>query len=149
MIHYVEGNLLEADVEAFINTVNTVGVMGKGVALLFKEKYPETFKKYKIACDKGEISIGKMFVTDESTFEDRKLIINFPTKTHWQYPSEYSFIEGGLMSLKETIEKYKIKSLAMPPIGCGNGGLDWRKVKILIEKHLGELETDILIFESL
>lgn len=145
---YITGNMLEAETEALVNTVNTVGVMGKGIALQFKERFPMNFKIYKAACKKGEMLVGKMLVVKENTLNGEKLIINFPTKTEWFKKSEYSYIEDGLKDLANVIEKYKIKSIAIPPLGCGNGGLKWEKVKPMMEKYLGQLpNVSIQIYE--
>lgn len=147
MITYKIGNLLEAHTQAFVNTVNTVGVMGKGIALQFKERFPLNFKIYSDACKKGEVAIGKMLVVKETSLEGEKLIINFPTKKEWFRKSQYSFIEEGLKDLVRVIEQYQIKSLAIPPLGCGNGGLKWEKVKPMIEHYLHGLNLEIVIFE--
>jgi O-acetyl-ADP-ribose deacetylase (regulator of RNase III) len=147
MINYLKGNLLDAHTQALVNTVNTVGVMGKGIALQFKERFPLNFKLYADACKKGEVVIGKMFVVKENTFKGDKIIINFPTKTEWFKKSQYSYIEEGLKDLIRVINKYDIKSLAIPPLGSGNGGLKWDKVKAMMNQYLGELEIEIIIFE--
>jgi O-acetyl-ADP-ribose deacetylase (regulator of RNase III) len=147
MIRYVKGNLLQADAQALVNTVNTVGVMGKGIALQFKERFPVNFKIYSQACKNGTIGIGKLLVVNEASLEGEKLIINFPTKTEWFKKSQYSFIEEGLIDLIKVIKDYQIKSIALPPLGCGNGGLNWDKVRTLIEKYLNDLPIDIQIFE--
>lgn len=131
--------MLEAETEALVNTVNTVGVMGKGIALQFKERFPVNFKIYADACKKGEMKVGKMLVVKENTLNGEKLIINFPTKTEWFKKSQYSYIEVGLKDLVRVIEEYKIKSIAIPPLGCGNGGLKWEKVKAMMDKYLGQL----------
>jgi O-acetyl-ADP-ribose deacetylase (regulator of RNase III) len=145
---YIKGNLMTADTEALVNTVNTVGVMGKGIALQFKERYPMNFKIYADACKKGEMKIGKMLVVKEHTLSGETVIINFPTKTEWFKKSQYSYIEEGLKDLVRVIDEYKIKSIAIPPLGCGNGGLDWSKVKLLIDKYLGKLDhVDIQVYE--
>ncbi len=138
---YITGNLLEAETEALVNTVNTVGVMGKGIALQFKERFPVNFKIYAAACKKGEMQIGKMLVTKENTLNGEKIIINFPTKTEWFKKSQYSYIEDGLKDLVSVIEEYNIQSIAIPPLGCGNGGLKWEKVKVLMNKYLGHLSN--------
>lgn len=138
---YITGNLLEAETEALVNTVNTVGVMGKGIALQFKERFPLNFKIYAAACKKGEMQIGKMLVTKENTLNGEKIIINFPTKTEWFKKSQYSYIEDGLKDLVSVMEKYNIQSIAIPPLGCGNGGLKWEKVKGLMNKYLGHLSN--------
>ncbi|MBK7964245.1 MAG: macro domain-containing protein [Bacteroidetes bacterium] len=138
---YITGNMLEAETEALVNTVNTVGVMGKGIALQFKERFPMNFKIYADACKKGEMQVGKMLVVKENTLNGEKLIINFPTKTEWFKKSQYSYIEDGLKDLAIVIEEYKIRSIAIPPLGCGNGGLKWEKVKPMMDKYLGQLSN--------
>ena len=140
--------MLEADTEALVNTVNTVGVMGKGIALQFKERFPMNFKIYANACKKGEMQVGKMLVVKENTLNGEKLIINFPTKTEWFKKSQYIYIEDGLKDLAKVIEEYNIKSIAIPPLGCGNGGLKWEKVKPMMDKYLGQLSNvTIQIYE--
>lgn len=148
MLHYKKGNLLESESEALVNTVNTVGVMGKGIALQFKNLFSNNFKLYVQACKKKEFNIGQLLVTeDESLLTGKKIIINFPTKTDWRSPSEYQYVEAGLIELVKVIKKKKIKSIAIPPLGSGNGGLDWNKVKQLLEKHLKEVDCEIHIYE--
>ncbi len=148
MINYLVGNIFDSDAEALVNTVNTVGVMGKGLALQFKKAFPNNYKAYRKACEQKEIEVGKMFVfKDVSVNSGEKVIINFPTKTHWKKASEYSFIKEGLNDLIKVIEKYEIKSVAIPPLGAGNGGLNWLKVKQMIESALQELEVDFFIYE--
>jgi len=149
MISYIIGDLLEADVEAVVNTVNTVGVMGKGIALQFKDKYPNNLNAYLAACKSGEMIIGKMLVFKESEAYGGKIIINFPTKKDWKHKSKYEYIEKGLKDLVKVINEYNIKSIAIPPLGCGNGGLEWDKIKSLMEKYLGTITscTDIFVFE--
>jgi O-acetyl-ADP-ribose deacetylase (regulator of RNase III) len=148
MIHYQTGNLLESEAQALVNTVNTVGVMGKGIALQFKNMFPNNFKTYATACKKKDVNVGKLLITEEETLlRGRKIIINFPTKTNWKFPSEYSYIESGLTELVKAISESKIKSIAIPPLGAGNGGLDWNKVKALLEKHLSHLDCEIYIYE--
>ena len=130
MINYVTGNILDSKAQAIVNTVNTVGVMGKGIALQFKKAYPNNYKTYSIACKKEEVNVCKMFVTTDSNLSSgEKIIINFPTKQHWRKPSEYIYIEDGLNDLVNVIKLNKIKSIAIPPLGAGNGGLKWEKVK--------------------
>lgn len=147
-MNYITGNLLEAEAEALVNTVNTVGVMGKGIALQFKENFPANFQIYASACKKGDMQVGKMLVVKEHTLGGEKLIINFPTKTEWFKNSQYSYIEEGLKDLVNVIEQYNIKSIAIPPLGCGNGGLKWEKVKPMMDKYLGSLSnTEIQVYE--
>src|ERR1700752_3457798 len=145
---YTIGNLLEANTQALVNTVNTVGVMGKGIALQFKERFPLNYKVYATACKNGEVEIGKMLVVKENTMNGEKLIINFPTKTEWYKKSQYNYIEEGLKDLVNVIEKYEIKSIAIPPLGSGNGGLKWDNVKALMNKYLMRLtDVEIVIYE--
>ena len=148
MIQYKNGNLLESQAEALVNTVNTIGIMGKGIALQFKNQYPVNYKIYSKACREKSFNVGQLLVTKEaSLLGGTKFIINFPTKTDWRKPSEYSYIEIGLQQLAKVIKENKIKSIAIPPLGAGNGGLDWNKVKTLIEKNLADTDCDIQIFE--
>lgn len=148
MITYKEGNIFESDAEALVNTVNTVGVMGKGIALQFKKNYSSNYKAYADACRNGEIKVGKMFVFRDSNLSTgERLIINFPTKTDWRKPSEYVYVEEGVKDLVRVIHQYNIKSLALPPLGAGNGGLKWEKVKGIINKYLSDLPVDIFVYE--
>ena len=146
-IRYVTGDLLAEECEAFVNSVNCVGVMGRGVALAFKRRFPANFKAYKQACDWGEIEPGRMFVfrTDELL---PRYIINFPTKRHWHGRSRLDDIKIGLPALVTEIERHRIRSIALPPLGCGLGGLDWRVVKPLIHEALAGLsDLDTIVFE--
>lgn len=147
MIHYITGNLLESDADALVNTVNTVGVMGKGIALQFKNAFPNNYKKYSEACKNKELNVGQLLVTEENVLSGKKIIINFPTKTSWRLPSEYKYIEAGLEELVKIIEEKNIKSIAIPPLGAGNGGLDWNKVKIILEKYLSQTKAEIFIYQ--
>lgn len=145
MIEYKKGDILKENTEAIVNTVNCVGVMGKGLALQFKNKYPQNFREYAIACENKEIIPGKMFVYH--TGETPKYIINFPTKTHWKINSKMKDIENGLNDLLNIIIKLNIQSIAIPPLGSGLGGLDWNNVKQVIEQKLSNVECKILIYE--
>lgn len=148
MIRYTQGNLLDAEVEAVVNTVNTVGVMGKGIALMFKEAFPENFKRYAAACKAGEVRVGQMFVTERSELIGPKWIINFPTKQHWRHPTKLQWVVDGLQDLRAFILDKGIRSIAIPPLGCGNGGLDWSQVRPEIEAALADLEgVDVRVFE--
>lgn len=148
MINYITGNILDSEAQAIVNTVNTVGIMGKGIALQFKKAYPNNYKTYSIACKNEEVVVGKMFVTTDSNISSgEKIIINFPTKQHWRKPSEYIYIEDGLNDLVNAIELNQIKSIAIPPLGAGNGGLKWGKVKKIIEEKLSHLDIEIYVFE--
>lgn len=148
MIAKQSGNLFSADVEALVNTVNTVGVMGKGVALQFKKNFPANFKEYKRLCELGDLVTGKVFVFHTGTIYNPKYIINFPTKEHWRANSRLEFIVSGLKSLVDEIRKLGIKSVAIPPLGCGNGGLSWKDVFPLIEAAFDQIpEVRALVFE--
>ena len=147
MIKHVQGNILNAQAEALVNTVNCVGVMGKGIALQFKKAFPENFKAYKNACQRGEVKPGGMFVIDTGQ-NFPKYIINFPTKRHWRDKSRYKDIEAGLQALVKEITARNIGSIAIPPLGSGLGGLDWAKIKPMIEKALSALpDVQIQLFE--
>ncbi len=148
MIRFTQGNLLEAEVEAVVNTVNTVGIMGKGIALMFKERFPDNFRAYERACAVGTVKIGEMFVTESKELFGPRWIINFPTKTHWRSKTRIDWVECGLRDLVRVIREKDIKSIAVPPLGCGNGGLNWKDVRPLVVKVLGEianLETTIYV----
>ena len=148
MIKYLTGNILDSTAQALVNTVNTVGVMGKGIALQFKNQFPNNYKIYKEACKNKELKISNLLVTEEeSLLSGKKIIVNFPTKTHWRYPSEYEYIEKGLNALIEVIRKKGIQSIAIPPLGSGNGGLDWTKVRAMIEYKLKGLDCEIFLYE--
>ncbi len=141
-----EGNLLEADVDALINTVNTVGVMGKGIALQFKNAFPANFKSYAKACKTDGVELGKMFVFDNGQLTSPRWIVNFPTKGHWRSKSRLADVESGLDDLRRTIAELGITSIAVPPLGCGNGGLDWADIHLLILDKLDGLGIDVHIF---
>jgi O-acetyl-ADP-ribose deacetylase (regulator of RNase III) len=139
-------NLLEADVDALVNTVNTVGVMGKGIALQFKNAFPANFKAYERACKDRRVRLGEMFVFDAGQLMKPRWIINFPTKGHWRSGSRISDIASGLDDLRRVIDELGIKSIALPPLGCGNGGLEWSAVRPLIDAKLADLDTEVLVF---
>jgi O-acetyl-ADP-ribose deacetylase (regulator of RNase III) len=148
MINIVEGNFLESNVEALVNTVNCVGVMGKGIALQSKQAFPDNFEAYLKACRKEEVQPGKMFVYETKSMFNPKYIINFPTKRHWVGKSRYEDIESGLRALITEICNRSIHSISIPPLGCGLGGLDWRKVRPMIEKAFKELpEVQVSLYE--
>ena len=131
-----------------MNTVNTQGVMGKGIALQFKKSFPHNFQVYAKACKSDEIDIGKLlFVKDESLLGGTKWIINFPTKTSWRKPSEYSFIEKGLDDLVNRLADYPIESIAIPPLGSGNGGLNWQRVRAMIQEKMSNLDIEVVVYE--
>ena len=140
------GNLLEADVDALVNTVNTVGVMGKGIALQFKHAFPHNFKAYAAACKDGRVRLGEMFVFDAGQLMKPRWIINFPTKGHWRSQSRLTDITTGLDDLRRVIVELGIRSIAVPPLGCGNGGLDWSDVHPLISAKLADLDCEALVY---
>lgn len=148
MIEITRGNILEADVEALVNTVNCIGYMGKGIALQFKKAFPENFEAYARACKAEKVRPGKMFVYPTEDLMNPKYIINFPTKRHWRGKSRLGDIETGLKALVKEIRHLEIRSVAVPPLGCGLGGLDWATVRPMIEKALDELpNVRVLLFE--
>lgn len=146
MIKLVKGNLLNAETEALVNTVNTVGVMGKGIALQFKKKFPQNYVVYRKACKDKTFNTGEVLTVEVGDLLRRQIIINFPTKAHWRSPSKYEYISEGLKALKAEIIKHKINSIAIPPLGCGNGGLEWTKVKSMIEESLQDLDCEIHLY---
>ena len=147
MIKFLQGNLLDAPTQALVNTVNTVGVMGKGIALMFKEAFPGNFRAYEEAARRKDVQIGRMFVTENQMLDGPQWLVNFPTKKHWRHPSKLEWVREGLVDLRRVIEEKKIRSIALPPLGCGNGGLDWSDVRPEIERSLGDLDLDVWVFE--
>jgi O-acetyl-ADP-ribose deacetylase (regulator of RNase III) len=141
--------LIDADVEALVNTVNEVGVMGKGIALMFKEEFPENARLYEAACKAGEVKVGRMFVTrNPAELVGPRWIINFPTKKHWRHPSRLAWIRDGMRDLIRVIEEHDIRSIALPPLGCGNGGLEWSQVRWEIETALDEVpNVEAIVYE--
>jgi O-acetyl-ADP-ribose deacetylase (regulator of RNase III)/uncharacterized protein YwgA len=147
MIKFIKGNLLNAKTEALVNTVNTVGVMGKGIALQFKNRFPNNYKVYREACKNQTFKTGQVLTVQDGDLLNQQFIVNFPTKAHWKSPSKIEYIQTGLVALKNEIAKLKIKSIAIPPLGCGNGGLNWDIVKEIMIKELESLDIEILIYE--
>lgn len=148
MMKLVTGNLLDAKVDALVNTVNTAGVMGKGLALQFKKAFPANYKAYAAAVKAGEVQIGRMFVYEAGGIVQPRYIINFPTKKHWRGASKLDYIEQGLRDLVRVIGDLKIRSIAIPPLGAGLGGLAWSSVRPLIERALKEVpDVDAQVFE--
>ena len=144
MITFVRGNLFDSAAQVITNTVNCVGVMGKGVALEFKNRYPAMFTEYHSRCERGEVRPGEPYLWED----ERVQVLNFPTKRDWREGSRLSDIEQGLQYLALHYQDMGIQSIAMPPLGCGNGGLRWEDVRPLIEKHLGTLEDlDVYVYE--
>lgn len=139
MIVLAKGDLLAADVDALVNTVNCVGVMGKGIALQFKRRFPAVFKAYEEACKRGEVVIGRMHVVPTEQIAGPKYVVNFPTKQHWRSPSKLEYIDDGLDDLVRVVRELGIRSIAIPPLGAGNGGLKWETV----EPHLHRAFADL------
>lgn len=142
MIEYVEGNIFNSPAQVIVNPVNTVGVMGKGIALEFKNRYPIMFEKYKTACEKHMLTIGRLMLVSAPDH----LLLLFPTKESWRYPSKLSYIELGLKRFCDYYAQRGITSIAFPKIGCGNGELDWEEVKPLMERYLKDLPIDVYIY---
>lgn len=148
MMEFKTGDILASDAEALVNTVNCVGIMGRGIALQFKNKFPENFKAYAAACERGDVQPGRMCVFSTGWVTGPKYIINFPTKRHWKGNSRLEDIESGLTALRDEILNRKIESIAIPPLGSGLGGLDWREVRPQIERTLNDLSgVRIEVFE--
>lgn len=148
MIEYSTGDILKADAEALVNTVNCVGVMGRGIALQFKNAFPENFRAYATACRRHEVEPGRMFVHERRELGNPKYIINFPTKRHWRGKSRPEDIEAGLVALVGEIKNRGIRSIAIPPLGAGLGGLEWREVKERIEARLDDVpDVRAIVFE--
>jgi O-acetyl-ADP-ribose deacetylase (regulator of RNase III) len=148
MISLTQGNLLDADAEALVNTVNTKGIMGKGIALMFKDRFPANFDAYADACKRNEVRIGEMFVTKNEELFGPTWVINFPTKTNWRVNTRLEWIKEGLNDLLRVIEQNQIRSIAIPPLGCGNGGLDWSSVRPVILAALEQVEgLNAIVYE--
>lgn len=147
MIAEERGNLLKAPVEALVNTVNTQGVMGKGIALQFKKAFPDMFKEYARAAKRGDVQLGHMHVWPADTLDGLRYIINFPTKDHWRSASRIADVEAGLQDLVRIVRDFNIASIAVPPLGCGNGGLNWAEVRPLIHDAFRSLpDVDVRVF---
>lgn len=142
MIKYIKGDLFHSPAKILVNTVNTVGVMGKGIALEFRKQYPEMFYRYKQLCEEGKLDIGNLFLWRK----EKKWVLLFPTKRHWRNPSKIEYIESGLQKLAENWDKLGADSIAFPRLGCGNGGLDWNDVRPLMEKYLRNLPLQIYVY---
>lgn len=148
MIRYTQGNLLEAQTEAIVNTVNEVGVMGKGIALMFHDAFPESAQVYEAACARNEVHVGSVFVTENRALVGPRWILHFPTKKHWRNPSRMEWVRSGLTDLVRVLREQHIRSVAIPPLGCGHGGLNWAQVRREIENALTELpEIDAVVYE--
>lgn len=148
MIEFTVGDLMKADAEAYVNPVNTVGVMGKGLALQFRRAFPQNFTLYQEACARGEVRLGKMLVIETGRFTNPRFLINFPTKRHWKDQSKIEDIESGLKDLAQIIAEHHIGSVAIPALGCGLGGLNWNDMRPLIILALEPLkDVRVVIFE--
>jgi O-acetyl-ADP-ribose deacetylase (regulator of RNase III) len=145
MIFFTQGNLVTSHLDAITNTVNCVGVMGKGLALQFKTHHPDNFQAYAKACSQGLVRPGKMFIFSTGKPAPR-FIVNFPTKRHWRDGSRLEDIASGLKALKEDIVELGVTSIGIPPLGCGCGGLDWAVVREMIEEELTELDCMVSVF---
>jgi len=143
MLQFTQGNLFESHAQTLVNTVNCAGVMGKGVALVFRERYPAMYEDYRRRCENGEIQPGVLTLYKDS----RPWILNFPTKRHWRARSRLEDVEAGLKELALRCEEWGITSLGMPALGCGHGGLEWADVRALIQEHLGGLGIEIEVYE--
>ncbi len=147
MIKLITGNIFEADTEALVNAVNCVGVMGRGLAAQFKRRFPDNFKAYEAVCKRGELNAGSMFVFETGTLTNPRFIINFPTKRHWREGSQIEDIDAGLATMVREIQARRIRSIAVPPLGCGLGGLDWQDVKPRIEQAFSSIgAVRVLLF---
>lgn len=148
MIEYKTGDILAEDAEALVNTVNCVGIMGRGIALQFKNAFPENFEAYAEACKRDEVQPGRMFVFETAQLAPPRYIINFPTKRHWRGKSRMEDIDAGLHDLRRIIREKTIHSIAIPPLGSGLGGLQWQEVRSRIEQALRDFkDVKVVVFE--
>jgi O-acetyl-ADP-ribose deacetylase (regulator of RNase III) len=148
MIEYKKGNILAENVEAIVNTVNCVGIMGRGIALQFKNAFPDNFKAYAAACKRNEVQPGRMFIYETRLLTNPRYIVNFPTKRHWKGKSRMEDVDAGLVALAEEIRAHNILSIAIPPLGSGLGGLDWSSVRPRIEAALRGIDNiKVVVFE--
>ena len=147
MITYLRGNLLEDDAQALVNTVNTVGVMGKGIALQFKQRFPANFVAYAQACKLGQVQTCRVFVTEPGELTGPRWVVNFPTKQHWRDPSRIQWVVDGLQDLRSFLMSNAVESIALPALGASLGGLPWAAVRGHIEAALGDLAVDVRVYE--
>lgn len=148
MVELQKGNILDAGTEALVNTVNTAGVMGKGLALQFRRAFPDNYQFYRSACQRNEVQPGRMLIFPTNRFENPHYIVNFPTKRHWKARSTLQDIDAGLVALVGEIRRFDFGSIAIPSLGCGNGGLDWNVVRPRILKALTELpDVRVLLYQ--
>ncbi len=143
MLQFIQSSILDSQAQTVVNTVNTVGVMGKGLAHAFREKYPEMFKAYKKLCENNQFSVGQLWLWRGAN----QWVLNFPTKEHWRYPSKLAYIEAGLAKFVANYESRGIREISFPRLGCGNGGLNWEDVRPLMERYLGDLPIPIYIHD--
>lgn len=143
---YVSGDILEATTEAVINPVNCVGVMGAGLAKQFRNKYPNMYRCYKDFCDHDVLVPGRLHIFDREVFSPPFFIVNFPTKKDWRNPSRLEYIEAGLATLVRTLRRLKVKSISIPKLGCGLGGLDWHDVNSLIKGYLSDVGVKVMVY---
>jgi O-acetyl-ADP-ribose deacetylase (regulator of RNase III) len=143
MLTYVRTSIFDSPAQTLVNTVNVVGVMGKGIALQFKERYPDMFKEYKKLCDTGQLAVGKLHLWRAADH----WILNFPTKTTWRNPSKLAYIEAGLETFVSSYKRMGISSISFPPLGCGNGNLSWAAVRPMMEAHLRSLEIPVYVHD--
>lgn len=143
MLRFVSTSILDSKAQTVVNTVNTVGVMGKGLAHAFRERHPKMFRSYKDICDRGLLDIGKLWLWRG----DVQWVLNFPTKKHWKYPSKIEYIEAGLNKFVAQYESQGIREISFPRLGCGNGGLEWNEVRPVMEHHLKRLPISIYIHD--
>ncbi|MBK8259528.1 MAG: macro domain-containing protein [Polyangiaceae bacterium] len=141
MLKYVNSNLFDSPAQTLVNTVNLVGVMGKGIAAEFKRRYPDMFRRYAEHCKNGSLDIGKLYLYRTAN----KFVLNFPTKKHWRNPSKLEYIEAGLKKFADTYAAHGIVSISFPQLGCGNGGLSWNEVQPLMDKYLRDLPIPVYI----
>jgi O-acetyl-ADP-ribose deacetylase (regulator of RNase III) len=149
VITYLRGNLLEDDAQALVNTVNTVGVMGKGIALQFKQRFQVNFVAYAQACKLGQVQTGRMFVTEPGELTSPRWVVNFSTKQHWRDPSRLESVVDGLQDLRTFLVSHEVQSIALPALGAGLGGLSWPMVRGHIETALCHLLVDVRVYEPL
>jgi O-acetyl-ADP-ribose deacetylase (regulator of RNase III) len=143
MIQFMRGNLFDSKADILVNPVNCVGVMGKGIALEFKRRWPEMFQAYRTSCSQGRVRPGKVHIWCRAAW-----IVNLPTKEDWREPSKYEYVRASLIALREYADTLpSATAIAMPALGCGNGGLDWTRVKPMVVDTLGSLQNTIYVFE--
>lgn len=144
-IKFIIGNIFTTTCQTLVNTVNCVGVMGAGIALEFRYRYPDMFEKYKELCEKKEMKIGKLWIYNVPNKNTK--VLNFPTKNHWKYPSKIEYLEKGLQKFVDTYKERKITSIAFPLLGAQNGGIEPEVSKAIMEKYLSQCDIDVEIYE--